>query len=211
MDELTAERARLASQTVQVETEVADLERDRRKSEADVEQVRNRKTRNEQLMQAGKVSSAKELENLQHEVQTLTRRQSELEDVELEIMERLEQSTERQRELGARTEALQAELTQAEQALAEAYRAIDEEAEQVAADRAKAAGEVDEPLLRLYEKLRQQHGGIGAAELRRGRCEGCRMELDTTFMAELRSAAADAIVRCEECRRILVRTPESGL
>lgn len=211
VDELTAERDQLANQRVQIDTEVGDLGREQRKAEADVEQVRNRKARNEQLMQAGNVASAKELENLQHEVQTLTRRQSELEDVELEIMERLEQATERQREVGERTEAAQTELAQAEQALADAYRKIDDEARQVTAERAEAASEVDEPLLAMYQRLREQHGGIGAAELRRGRCEGCRMELDATFMTQLRSVAPDEIVRCEECRRILVRTPESGL
>ena len=53
--------------------------------------------------------------------------------------------------------------------------------------------------------------GMGAALLRRGRCEGCRLELSASYKAQVRAAPADEVVQCEECRRILVRTEESGL
>ncbi len=71
----------------------------------------------------------------------------------------------------------------------------------------------DEPadLIELYERLRAQHGGVGAAALRRGSCEGCHLSLNTVDLNAIRAAAPDDIVRCEECRRILVRTDESGL
>ena len=71
----------------------------------------------------------------------------------------------------------------------------------------------DEPadLINLYERLRVQHGGVGAAALRRGRCEGCHLSLNTVDLNAIRAAAADEVLRCEECRRILVRTDESGL
>ena len=62
----------------------------------------------------------------------------------------------------------------------------------------------------LYEQLRAQHG-VGAAALRRGRCEGCHLSLNTVDLNRIRAAAPDEVLRCEECRRILVRTPESGL
>jgi predicted nucleic acid-binding Zn-ribbon protein len=65
-------------------------------------------------------------------------------------------------------------------------------------------------LVGLYEKIREQTG-IGAALLRAGRCEGCRLELSGSERSRVRSAPPDEVVRCDECRRILVRTPESGL
>ena len=68
-----------------------------------------------------------------------------------------------------------------------------------------------EGLLALYAKIREASGGIGAAELRQRRCGGCRLELNQLDLSSIRAAAADDVVRCEECRRILVRTPESGL
>ena len=63
----------------------------------------------------------------------------------------------------------------------------------------------------LYDKLRADNGGVGAARLYQGRCEGCRMQLTPVDIARIRDAAPDAVLRCEECRRILVRTSESGL
>ena len=71
--------------------------------------------------------------------------------------------------------------------------------------------QVPEDLLALYEKLRAANGGVGAAALRQRRCEGCRLELNTTEINRIRAAAADEVVRCEECGRILVRTADSGL
>ena len=66
-------------------------------------------------------------------------------------------------------------------------------------------------LIALYEKVREQNGGVGAARLHQRRCEGCRLELNTIDIGRFRAAADDEVLRCEECRRILVRTPDSGL
>ena len=81
-----------------------------------------------------------------------------------------------------------------------------------AADR-RAVVIADEPaeLIELYERLRAQQGGVGAAALRRGQCEGCHLSLNKVELNAIRDAAPDDVVRCEECRRILVRTDESGL
>jgi uncharacterized protein len=77
--------------------------------------------------------------------------------------------------------------------------------------RAAVAAQEPADLLELYERLRAQHGGVGAAALRRGRCQGCHLTLNTADLNVIRAAAPDVVVRCEECRRILVRTDESGL
>ena len=66
-------------------------------------------------------------------------------------------------------------------------------------------------LLALYEKAREHSGGVGAAMLRARRCEGCRIELSGSELSAVRTAEPDEVVRCENCRRILVRTDESGL
>ena len=66
-------------------------------------------------------------------------------------------------------------------------------------------------LLALYDKIRASSGGLGAAPLRRGQCGGCRETLSTVELNEIRAAAPDEVVRHEECRRILVRTADSGL
>jgi predicted nucleic acid-binding Zn-ribbon protein len=66
-------------------------------------------------------------------------------------------------------------------------------------------------LVALYEKVRAGSNGIGAAALYRGRCEGCHLQLNTTDLKRIHDAPPDDVLRCEECRRILVRTADSGL
>ena len=88
---------------------------------------------------------------------------------------------------------------------------IRKDAEFVERQRADQARDLPEDLTKLYEKLRADNGGIGAARLHQGRCEGCRLELNATEISKARAADADEVLRCEECRRILVRTNESGL
>ncbi len=210
-DRLLGERKELESAVVAAETEASDLGREQRKADADVEQVRSRRERDEKRLQAGQVGSPKELEGLQHEIESLTKRQSDLEDIELEIMERLEAVTTRQDELGSRRSELDAKLAETEQARDAAYATIDGDAEQARRERADAAGGISDELLTLYEKRRAQHGGIGAAALRRRRCEGCRMELDASYLARIAAAPPDEVQRCEECGRILVRTLEAGV
>jgi predicted nucleic acid-binding Zn-ribbon protein len=202
--------AALRDDVVRAETEVGDLDRELRRLEDDVEQVRRRAERDRQRMQSASVP-AKELESLQHEVETLTRRQSDLEDTELEVMERREEAESRAAAVRADVSAATAVRTEAEQARDKAFGEIDAEAAADSAARAELAPQIPADLLALYEKVRAASGGVGAAMLRQRRCEGCRLEL---MGAELRAAQAappDEVLRCENCRRILVRTPESGL
>jgi uncharacterized protein len=213
-----AELSRLEQRDRELRDELAvlqaqegDLRREQVKAEADVEQVRTRIDRDRARLDAGQVSSPRELENLQSEIESLHRRQSDLEEVVLDVMERQETTGSRLQAAGAEREQVGAD---AAVAIASRDAALGEIGEQAgkAADR-RAAVLADEPadLVDLYERLRVQHGGVGAAALRRGRCEGCHLSLNTVDLNAIRAADADEVLRCEECRRILVRTDESGL
>jgi predicted nucleic acid-binding Zn-ribbon protein len=92
-----------------------------------------------------------------------------------------------------------------------AFTDIDAQLEQRRADRAEVAGDLPPDLLALYDKVSASSGGTGAAALHQRRCEGCRIEMAGNELAALRKAAPETVVRCENCRRILVRTAESGL
>jgi uncharacterized protein len=188
-----------------------DLKRDQAKAEADVEQVRSRIARDRTRLDAGQVSSPKELENLQSEIESLLRRQSDLEDVELEVMERLEAAQGRLAEAGGERSAVAADIESATTRRDEALAELAEQSGKAADRRAAVTADVPADLIDLYEKLRVQHGGVGAAALRRGQCQGCHLSLNTVDLNAIRAAAPDEVIRCEECRRILVRTPESGL
>ena len=143
---------------------------------------------------------------------TLARRQSDLEDQVLELMERREEVQGKLDRVRADVEAVSAHRDAAAATRDKVWAEIDGE---VALNtRARGAITLDVPadLLELYEKIRGQAGvGVGAALLRGKRCEGCHLELSPSEVARVRGAAPEDVVRCEECRRILVRTAESGL
>ena len=196
---------------IAAQTEEGDCAREQAKAEQDVDQVRQRAARDQQRLDSGAVTSPKDLENLQHEIASLARRQSDLEDVVLEIMERRESAQARAAELAERVADVQARIEETAARRDAAYQRLDAEVAAVTEERAAKAAELPADLLKLYEKLRQQQGGIGAARLYQRRCEGCRLELNITELNEVRDAAPDTVLRCENCRRILVRTAESGL
>jgi uncharacterized protein len=193
-----------------LEAQETDLAREQGKAEADVEQVRSRVGRDQGRLDAGQVSSARELENLQSEIVSLGRRQSDLEEIVLDVMERRETAQNRRDALAAERTALADQLGEVTARRDAALAEIAEEAGKAQDRRAAVAAEEPADLMALYEKMRAQHG-VGAAALRGGRCQGCHLALNTVDLNRIRAADPDEVLRCEECRRILVRTPESGL
>jgi predicted nucleic acid-binding Zn-ribbon protein len=211
IESLTKDLAQLRDLLVAAKTEESDCAREQTKAEQDVDQVRQRAARDQKRLDSGVVTSPKDLENLQHEIASLARRQSDLEDVVLEVMERRESAQSRADELTERVASVQSRVEDAEARRDAARQEIDAESASVTKERDTISASVPADLLKLYDKLREQQGGIGAAKLFQRRCEGCRLELNITELNEVRDAAPDTVLRCENCRRILVRTAESGL
>ncbi len=208
--QIEARDAGLRDELAALEAGDSDLTRELLKAERDVDQVRSRIERDRTRLDAGQVSSPRELENLQSEIASLERRQADLEEIVLDVMERQEEAARRQRALNGERASLAARReevgTRRDTALAE----IDEQGSKARDRRAAIAAEIPGDLLSLYDKIRAQHT-VGAAALRKGRCEGCHLTLNTVDLGHIRAAPPDEVIRCEECRRILVRTPESGL
>lgn len=200
----------LGHQIVELQTRDGDIAAEQRRLEAEVDTVRARAERNQQRLDGGGLPP-KELEGLQRELASLARRQGVLEDDVLEIMEQREGVENDLAGLRAEADALAAQIAELEAARDRAFAEIDDVAARRSAERAGLAEGVPAELLDLYEKARAHGGGVGAAALRHRRCEGCRIELSGTELARVRAAEVDEVLRCEECRRILVRTPESGL
>lgn len=201
--------AELQTEVVEARTRLDDLAAEQKRMESDVETVRARAARDEARLQAGGLPS-RELEGLQHEIATLARRQSTLEDELLDVMERAEQAEADLRDAGERHAAVVAEQAELEGKRDAALADIDAAVAKRTPERAAIAAELSPDLLALYERARAQ-GGTGAALLRQRRCEGCHIELSGSELAGVRTAAPDEVVRCDNCRAILVRTAESGL
>ena len=162
-------------------------------------------------MDKGLVTNPKDLARMQQELVSLSRRISELEDTELEVMEQLENAQAEHARLTERLVAIEArtaELTSSRDAAAGDFT---QESAQVTDQRKVVASGVPDDLLALYEKVRAQKGGVGAAALRARRCSGCSLELTAADLGSIAKAPLDDVLRCEECNRILVRTSESGI
>ena len=203
------ERARqrdteLRDELATLEASGSDLTRDQAKAERDVDQVRTRIERDRARLDAGQVSSPRELENLQSEIVSLERRQGDLEEVVLEVMEKLEEVTRRRDAQSGEHAALGGQLEQIAARRDAAFAEIDEHAGKARDARDGIAADLPADLLSLYDRLRTQHT-VGAAVLRNGRCEGCHLSLNTVDLGRIRAAPPDEVLRCEECRRILVR------
>ncbi|WBQ02860.1 zinc ribbon domain-containing protein [Kribbella sp. CA-293567] len=209
--ELATEKAVVDRELVTADTEVSDLRREQKKADSDVEQVRQRKARNQQRMDSGQVTSPRDLENLQHEIGSLDRRISALEDAELEVMERLEAAEVVQAELQTRADAFTGRQSELEATRDEALKELDEQRATYGDQRATVAAELPDDLITTYQKLRERNGGIGAAPLVGKRCMGCRMELPPSELSAIKTTPVTVVLRHEECGRILVRTPETTL
>jgi predicted nucleic acid-binding Zn-ribbon protein len=210
LDALALELSKLEDERIRSQVAVDDLDRDIARLERDVDQVRARKDKDQGRLDAG-TGPARELEALQHELASLQRRQTELEDVELELMEQREQAQAVLDEINGRLAAARQRREAAEgrreQALSEIAR--DEEFRVTA--RRPLAADLPADLIVLYDKIRESAGGMAAAMVRGGRCGGCRLDLSGSERARVKAAPPDEIVRCDECRRIMIRTAESGL
>ena len=208
---LTASRTELVDLARDQQIAVDDLTAAQKKADADVEQVKARRARDRDRMDQGLISNPKDLERMQHELESLDRRITTLEDEELEVMEALEEAQ-------VRLAQLQVQIAEADERLASLAAErdrrtteIDAELAGITNDRSPLVADVPEDLLALYDRLRESKGGVGAAELRARQCGGCMMTLDPAEIADIRTMAPDEVVRCEQCQRILVRTSESGL
>ncbi len=209
LDRLDRELVTLEDERVKAQVSVDDLDRDIARIDRDVEQVRARADRDRARLDAG-TSPPKELEALQHELATLARRQGELEDAELELMEKREEAQSTLDDAVFRLESTRGNRSQTQERRDSALSDLDKDLDQKTSARAPLAAELPADLVGLYEKVRESTG-MGAALLRHGRCGGCRLELSGSEKARVRSAPPDEVIQCEECRRILVRTEESGV
>ena len=187
-----------------VETELEDVSIDLRRSEVDVEAVVDRMKKDEARLNSG-AASPKELEQTQHELATLAKRKAELEDGELEIMMRFDSVKKRLDELASDEVGLKQLELELNVRLENSKSEINSELESAKAARAALVLQIETSLYDLYEKVRSSANGIGAALLYGNKCDGCHLEINAIERERIKGLDAEEVLRCEECRRILVR------
>lgn len=209
VERLEGERTSRKDAAVKVEIQLDDLDRDIRKLETEIDGVSKREQRDRGMLEGGTVG-AKQLSELQHELGSLERRRSVLEDDLLEVMERREAAVADHEHTGANLTKAEEELAAAKRQRDEALADLEVATQRCTSDREQLQGQFPAELLSVYDKQRSQHG-VGAALLQARRCGACRIELDRGEIARIAKAAPDAVVRCPECGAIMVRTKQSGL
>ena len=205
LHEAEAEVSAIGARLTAAEQQHHELSREQKRLEDQIAVLQAKATSVDKAMYGGTVSNVRELQAMGDEVKSLQRRVSQLEDQELEVMERIEpveaemaQLTKERADMADQAERLRAEVTVNE---AE----IDGDLERAQADREVAAAEIPGELLAEYDRLRRQLGGIGVARLVNGQCGGCHLKLSAVELDRLRRQAGDAVVHCDECGRLLVR------
>ena len=206
-EQIVAIHTRIENGTVEkqvVENELEDVNIELRRSEVDVEAVTDRLAKDENRLNAG-MGTPKELEQIQHEIGTLKKRQSELEDGELEIMLRKDAVQKRLDELTSDEDGLKKLEVELQSRIDLQTKELNGVIASRAEDRMKLAPQIDPELVALYEKIRGNADGVGAAILIGNKCDGCHMVITAVELDKIKGLPDDEVCRCEECRRILVR------
>ena len=199
------ELARLEATLGEREATAADAAKAQRRLEGELSLVESKITELDAKLYSGVVSATRELQAMQSEAASLRERRAALEDEVLEAMGEQETLDAQLGELRRRREELDAEGARLRAAVAEAQADVDRELEAELGARQDAATLIPADVTALYEQLRSHLGGVAAAPLVNGRCGGCHLALPATEIDRLRKEPADALVRCEQCERILVR------
>lgn len=207
IEQIVAIHARLENGVVEkkvVEDELEDVNIELRRSEVDVEAVTDRLAKDEKRLASG-LGTPKELEQIQHEIGTLQKRQAELEEIELEIMVKKEAVQNRLNELSSDEAGLKKLEVELQARIDEQSKELNAVIATKANDRMKLAPQIDTALVELYEKIRGNADGVGAALLIGNKCDGCHMLITAVELDKIKGLPEDEVCRCEECRRILVR------
>lgn len=153
----------------------------------------------------GSVTAHKDLQAIQDELVTLNRRRSEIEDRVLETMEQGEPLDESLASFDEKLQLVAERRIAATASLEASQTSVNAEIESEQNQRTEAVAEVTPELVQLYEQSRADCGGIGICRLIDKTCQGCHLSLPAVQYDRIRKEPEDAIVRCSECNRILVR------
>ncbi len=207
LESVQADHGELNDRLAALQIALDDLDAQVAKFESEIDSVRQRGDRDQALLEGGAIN-AKQLTELQHELETLQRRQASLEDSLLEVMERREELEGEQASMLGRADELQSELSKAQEGLDRVRGELDQTRRQRVSRRDELVAELDAELVALYERQRAR-GGVGAGVLQGHRCGACRIEIGAVELARISAAADDDVLRCPECGAILLRVKDS--
>ena len=203
LDDLNEQRSGMAVTHAEAQASLDAVAREQTKLETEIQQIDDKVTHEQSRLYSGEVSNPKELANIQAELDALRRRKAHLEDQELEVMERREGIEKEHGDLFSSLADLDAKIADATQRRDHAAVEISEELTRLGEERAQLVPTIHPEVLELYEDLRARRGGVAAGALENGVCRACGLPLSPMQRDEIKRSD-DPIIRCENCRRLLV-------
>jgi predicted nucleic acid-binding Zn-ribbon protein len=194
----------LQTRVGELRTELAEVARDEQRLDDEALSLRTQAESAEQKLYSGEVTSPRELQALQADVDQLRRHQRSVEDRELAAMERRQPIEEALAGVEGELAAASTHASELRAALTEQEAAIDAEAAVERQARAGVAAGVDDGLLGDYERTRAKANGVGAARLVGHTCQGCHLTIPATEVDRIRRGTGDGIAHCDNCGCILV-------
>ena len=203
LDELNEQRSGIAVTHAEAQASLDAVAREQTKLETEIQQIDDKVTHEQGRLYSGEISNPKELANIQAELDALRRRKSHLEDEELEVMERRENVEKEHGDLLTAMTDLEAKVADATQRRDHASVEISDELTRLAQERAEIVPTLTSEVVALYEDIRARRGGIAVGALVDGTCRACGLPLSPMQRDEIKRSD-EPIIRCENCRRLLV-------
>ena len=201
--ELTARVPSIEASIVENESQITETKKEVSKAEIDVENISKRVQKDKERLSSNE-TSAKDLTQLQHEIGTLESKQKELEEVQIEFLEKVEDLEHKKRGLQEILEQVKAEISELNILIKADFEKANKEITNFATERQIVVGKIESELIALYEKIRSEHG-IGAGLFSYGTCNSCQIQISPSEINNINSTDPEEIVRCENCRCVLVR------
>lgn len=205
IDEAAARAAAVEATMAEIEVRKHPVDRELKRLEDEVALLEDRKSEINNKLYDGSVTGTKDLLALQDEAAMLVERQSGLEDQELELMEQTEVVGAELGEAESKLQAINTEISAYQEALSQDLVENEKAEVGLVSERQGAASEVPAELLSHYEGLLDGFDGVAVARLVGSTCDGCHMALSAVAIDKIKKMAADAVVTCDECGRLLVR------
>jgi len=160
----------------------------------------SKKKKAEGDLYGGRVSNPKELAGLEEELAGLAKTRDHLEDRILGLFDEVEALKREDAERRAAARVLEERLAAHVAAYERERGRIDVEIAAREAERAGLAAAVEPRLLKKYDGIAAQEGGVGMVAIVGGFCGGCHNDVPARFVSRVRGGD---VVTCERCHRIL--------
>jgi predicted nucleic acid-binding Zn-ribbon protein len=201
--ELTARVPSIEASIVENDSQITETKKEVSKAEIDVENISKRVQKDKERLSSSE-TSAKDLAQIQHEIGTLESKQKELEEVQIEFLEKVEDLEHAKRGLQEILKQVKAEIFELNTSIKADFEKANKEIASFATERQTVVGKIDKELINLYEKIRSEHGN-GAGLFNHGTCNSCQIQISPSEINNINSTDPEEIIRCENCRCVLVR------